>query len=170
MRQDLGVLEWGLYVGCPCNEWKIHWESSQTMDKENPLILISIHKFSLVEMTHFERSSWRLWNWKTFKKYADETPEEKQQRKRKELLPALVYLGVGDHVNYRGQVWHPRAGEATWFLTLSWAVLHAGQLSLEDPGICHTLRIWWQNRRISHSIARCRLLYCHHLGIFLGLW
>ena len=38
------------------------------------------------------------------KKYADETPEEKQQRKRKELLPALVYLGVGDHVNYRGQV------------------------------------------------------------------
>ena len=28
------------------------------------------------------------------KKYADETPEEKQQRKRKELLPAFVYLGV----------------------------------------------------------------------------
>ena len=28
------------------------------------------------------------------KKYADETPEEKQQRKRKELFPAFVYLGV----------------------------------------------------------------------------
>ena len=26
------------------------------------------HLFSLVETTHFERSSWRLWNWKTFRK------------------------------------------------------------------------------------------------------
>ena len=38
------------------------------------------------------------------KKYADETPEEKQQQKKRELLPAFFYLGVGDHVNYRDQV------------------------------------------------------------------
>ena len=35
------------------------------------------HLFSLVETTHFERSSWRLWNWKTFRKNMRTKPRRK---------------------------------------------------------------------------------------------
>ena len=60
------------------------------------------------------------------KKYADETEEEKQKRKKKELLPAFVYLGVSVAmliigVKYTGE--DCPGGEATRFLTVGGAVL-----------------------------------------------
>ena len=61
------------------------------------------------------------------KKYADETPEEKQQRKRKELFPAFVYLGVSVAMLIIGVKYDTpedcKGGEATRFLTVGGAVL-----------------------------------------------
>ena len=56
------------------------------------------------------------------KKYADETPEEKQQQKRKELLPTFVYLGVSVAMLIIGVKYDTPElcpGEVTRFLTLS---------------------------------------------------